>query len=156
MKLIIGSWKATSNFPYISDTFPLLSSRLFFSLTSGLWWSRWAPGRNLWASWRDAYAGWQHSGPLLLGGWMTSFATTGESKKGWIWEIFTRKCFCAHWWKSVRRRRSSLWCGFLFSKCCDSNIQQMSALTKSVYLLFFPSLFIFFLSSKSGNVFLSF
>lgn len=151
MKLIIGSWKATSNFPSISDTFPLLSSRLFFSLTSGLWWSRWAPGRNLWASWRDAYAGWQHSGPLLLGGWMTSFATTGESKKGWIWEIFTRKCFCAHWRKSVVRDAVSS-----FQSVVTATYSRWVLWIKAFIYSFFPRYLFFFLSSKSGNVFLSF
>lgn len=82
----------------------LLLSRLFSSLTWGLCWSRWAPVRNRWASWRDACAGWRRSGPPLLGGWMTSSATTGESRKGWIWGSLhateERKC---------RMRESVLW-----------------------------------------------
>lgn len=76
------TWAAACSFVFFYKS-SCFCFRLCSSQTSGLCWSRSAPGRNLWASWRGAFAGWLHSGPLLLAGWMTSSGIAGESRKGW-------------------------------------------------------------------------
>lgn len=81
--LHITKWTVTCRKP-TWQVLRIFYPRLFSSLTLGLCWSRWAAGRSRWASWGDAYEGWQRGGLLPRDGWMTSSAATGGSRKGWI------------------------------------------------------------------------